>query len=568
MRWHKDKRCETEGILRHPADAEDARNVRLTLSSDGFNPFGNMSLSYSMWSVMLIPYNLPPWKCMKESSIFLSLLIPGPRSPGTEIDVYLQPLIDELNELWVNGIRTYDSFNGSFFQLHAALLWTINDFPAYGDLSGWRTKRYKACPVCNDDSSSMRLKSKICFMGHRRYLPQTHTWRRSKQHDGKQEFRLAPKMLTGQDIINQLNSSSFPTLSKHPTIVSDNKRKRLANKHNWSKRSIFFDLPYWKNLMLHHKLDVMHIEKNICDNLVGIILNIDGKTKDTIKAREDLVNLKIRKELHIQEIGGRRVKPHASFTLTTSEKVSFCTFLKSVKFPDGFASNISQCVNANEGRITGLKSHDCHVLLQRLLPIGIRPYIPKDIATTISELSNFFHDLCAKTLRISELERMQTDIVFILCKLEKIFPPAFFDVMVHLAVHLSWEATIIGPVGYSWMYPIERSLRYLKQYVRNKARPKGSIAEAYIINESLTFCSMYLHGIETRFNRIERNYDNVEDVENNNELSVFSGRVRLLGGSQFKRLTSDGLKKAHWYILNNCDEVAPYLEYVSILVQH
>ncbi|XP_008460612.1 uncharacterized protein LOC103499390 [Cucumis melo] len=161
MRWHKDKRCETEGILRHPADAEgwkhfdeqypcfasDARNVRLALSSDGFNPFGNMSTSYNMWPVILIPYNLPPWKCMKAPFTFLSLLIPGPRSLDKEIDIYLQPLIDELNELWVDGIQTYDSFNASFFQLRAALLWTINDFPGYGDLSGWRTKGYKACPV-------------------------------------------------------------------------------------------------------------------------------------------------------------------------------------------------------------------------------------------------------------------------------------------------------------------------------------------------------------------------------------------------------------------------------------
>ncbi|KAL0536331.1 hypothetical protein IC582_025275 [Cucumis melo] len=98
-----------------------------------------------MWPIILIPYNLPPWKCMKAPFTFLSLLIPSPRSPGKEIDIYLQPLIDELNELWVDGIQTYDSFNASFFQLRAALLWTINDFPAYDDLSGWRKKGYKAC---------------------------------------------------------------------------------------------------------------------------------------------------------------------------------------------------------------------------------------------------------------------------------------------------------------------------------------------------------------------------------------------------------------------------------------
>ena len=102
-----------EDVLRHPADVEgwkhfdcefsdfalDSRNVRLRLALDGFNPFGNMSTSYNMWPVMIIPYNLRPWKCMKESNFFMSLLIPGPRSSSKKIDVYLQPLIEELKQL-------------------------------------------------------------------------------------------------------------------------------------------------------------------------------------------------------------------------------------------------------------------------------------------------------------------------------------------------------------------------------------------------------------------------------------------------------------------------------------
>ena len=109
MRWHKEKRV-NDGVLRHPADAEawkefdkmhnsfsqDPRNVRLGLASDGFNPFSNMNTSHSTWPVLLVPYNLPPWKCMKSPFFIMSLLIPGPKSPGNEIDVYLQPLIDEL----------------------------------------------------------------------------------------------------------------------------------------------------------------------------------------------------------------------------------------------------------------------------------------------------------------------------------------------------------------------------------------------------------------------------------------------------------------------------------------
>ncbi|KAF5441885.1 hypothetical protein F2P56_037164 [Juglans regia] len=151
MRWHKEQRVPDETSMRHPADsqswktfdeahcwfARDARNVRLGLASDGFNPFNNLAKPYSIWLVILVPYNFPPWLCRKDQVFMTSLIIPGPKSPGNDIDVYLQPLIDELLELWEHGVPTYDASTKEMFMLHAALLWTINDFPAYGNLSGW-----------------------------------------------------------------------------------------------------------------------------------------------------------------------------------------------------------------------------------------------------------------------------------------------------------------------------------------------------------------------------------------------------------------------------------------------
>ena len=66
----------------------------------------------------------------------LSLLIPDPTSLGNDIDVYLQPLVEELKELWDVGVEAFDVSSKKSFQMHVALLWTINDFPAYGDISG------------------------------------------------------------------------------------------------------------------------------------------------------------------------------------------------------------------------------------------------------------------------------------------------------------------------------------------------------------------------------------------------------------------------------------------------
>ena len=130
--------------------------------------------------------------------------------------------------------------------------------------------------------------------------------------------------------------------------------------------------------------------------------------------------------------------------------------MKLVKYSDGCAANISRSVNAKNGGLSGLKSHDYHVLLQRILPIRLRWFAHKDISIVLFELGSFFQDLFSRTLKRSELEKQEEHIVLILCKLERFFPLAFFDVMVHLAIHLPREAILGGPVQYRWMYPIKR----------------------------------------------------------------------------------------------------------------
>ncbi|CAL5419916.1 unnamed protein product [Camellia sinensis] len=375
MKWHKDKRVEEENVLRHPADSEawkdfdkkhesfakDPRNVRLGLASDGFNPFGNMSNSYSIWPVFLVPYNLPPWKCMKDPFFMMPLLIPGRRAPGFDFDVFLRSLIDELKELWEVGVETYDASNGQSFQLRAALLWTINDFPTYGNLSGWSTKGKLACPSCNEDASHQYLHhwKKTCYTGHRRFLPHNHVLRKSKAFNGEPEHRLEPKLLSGEEVLGQLEHLDSTVFGK--IDERGKKRKRSPQYLNWTRRSIFFELPYWKTLKVRHNLDVMHIEKNVCDSVMGTLMNVDGKTKDSYKARLDLVAMGIRPELHPRQVDGKTYLPTPCFMLSPTEKRSFCEFLSTIKLPDGYASNISHCVSTSDCRITGLKSHDCHV---------------------------------------------------------------------------------------------------------------------------------------------------------------------------------------------------------------
>ena len=103
----------------------------------------------------------------------------------------------------------------------------------------------------------------------------------------------------------------------------------------------------------------------------------------------------------------------------------------------------------------------------------------------------FFRDLCSRSLKQSTVRSLKENIVIILCNLEKIFPPAFFDVMEHLAVHLPYEAELGGPVQYRWMYPFERFFKKLKSKAKNRRYPAGSIIQSYINDEISYFSEHY-----------------------------------------------------------------------------
>jgi hypothetical protein len=112
-----------------------------------------------------------------------------------------------------------------------------------------------------------------------------------------------------------------------------------------------WDLEYWKNLKVRHNLDVMHIEKNICESLVVTILDIHGKTKDIVNARLVLSDLGIKEKLQFRDEGDTSEMPKARYILSKEQKVAFLIFLQEVKFPDGYALNISRCVNADGSKV-------------------------------------------------------------------------------------------------------------------------------------------------------------------------------------------------------------------------
>ncbi|GJZ50897.1 zinc finger, PHD-type containing protein [Tanacetum coccineum] len=522
MTWHATGKCTEPGKMQHPVDgrawkdfdtkypdfAAEPRNVRLGLAADGFNPFGNLSQSYSMWPVILTTYNMPPWLCMKESSFMLTLLIPGPKSPGKDIDVYLRTLIDDLKDLWDRkGVKTIDVATGLKFNMRAMVLWTINDFPARSSLSGWSGQGYRACPTCNEDTPSVRVLGKTAYVGHRRFLKKPHKWRRSLEFNGETENGDPPREFNRDAIMTQLARLPTRVKGKHPRFGGVKIKRNVLVELNWTKRSIFYELEYWSFLTLKHNLDVMHIENNVLESILNTLL-MNDKSKDTAKARQDLKSLGIRSGLWLgQNKNGKCSKPQAAYSFKPEDRKKFCQFIKGVKLPDGFGSNFKHKVTDNDTNITGLKSHDCHIMMQRLLPYGLQQYLPPDVAKPLIELCLFFKQICSQTLMVDDMLKAQSKVIDILCNLELIYPPAFFDIMIHLVIHLPLEAIFGGPIRPRWMYPFERYMKKLKNYVRNKAKLEGSIAEGYVAEEALTFSSHYFRDVTTKFNRPDRNVD-------------------------------------------------------------
>ena len=132
----------------------------------------------------------------------------------------------------------------------------------------------------------------------------------------------------------------------------------------------------------------MHIEKNIFDNIMNTILNVKGKTKDNLKSRLDLPDICARKSLHID---GRGKLPMPIYRLDAASKQEFFEWIiHSVKFPDGYASNLRNCVDRREGKFSGLKSHDCHVMMQRLFPFCFAGLLPQNVHEAIAGKFSLF----------------------------------------------------------------------------------------------------------------------------------------------------------------------------------
>ncbi|GJY74320.1 retrovirus-related pol polyprotein from transposon TNT 1-94 [Tanacetum coccineum] len=446
----------------------------------------------------------------------LLVLISG--YPRNDIDVFLEPLVDDLHTLFETGVDTYDVSTKDNFNLRVVVLWTINDYPALGTLCGCSYSGFKGCVVCGKDATCVRLSasSKQSYVGHRRYLPYNHPFiKQKKAFNGQQEFLPALIPMTGEQIYNEV--------------------QHIENKH-------------WRHNSVPHCIDFMHVEKNVAKSLVETLLHVPRKTKDGVNARLDLAELGVKPELFAIQEEDKTTLPPAGYTLTNAEKDTFCETLHNIRVPQGYCSNFTSLVNLKDRKLMGLKSHDYHMLMQEFLPIAIRSIMHLPTRYAIIRFCFFFKSICSKEIILQELDKMQAELVVTLCLLEKFFPPSFFDIMIHLTVHLTREVKLCGPICFQWMYPFKRCMKVIKGHVRNRNKPEGCIAEETIAEETIEFFSEYHKSMET----IGIPPDKHETYENEEGKPLSAGKSSEVSAELFQ--------KAHLYVIQNTDEIVPYIE--------
>jgi hypothetical protein len=169
--------------------------------------------------------------------------------------------------------------------------------------------------------------------------------------------------------------------------------------------------------------------------------------------------------------------PDALFILSKDEKKEFLDTLKTLKPPKGYVSNLHKRISGR--KLSCLKSHDYHVLIQQILPVCLRNVGDPKVVGVIMRVNRIFQRFTAKVVDPDSREELLADVATAFVTLEKEMPPSFLDIITHLPQHLAEELFICGPVHSCWMYSFKRYMKALKSHMRNLACLEGSIAQGY-----------------------------------------------------------------------------------------
>jgi hypothetical protein len=179
--------------------------------------------------------------CHKQKYLLLTTLISGPKQAGVDIDVFLEPLMEDMQKLWKHRVNVWDEYKKEHFNLKAIIFCTINDNPARLALTR-PVKRKIGCVICVDQMESIYLlcSSKLVYKRHHRFLPpkhRYHQWRSS--FDGMIENGEAPKHRDGKFVFEMVKNINV-VFGKPVKGIKRKKSEKSPKDSPFKKQSIFF----------------------------------------------------------------------------------------------------------------------------------------------------------------------------------------------------------------------------------------------------------------------------------------------------------------------------------------
>lgn len=287
----------------------------------------------------------------------------------------------------------------------------------------------------------------------------------------------------------------------------------------------------------------MHCEKNIYENIIKTLFG-----KDIPSVCINMLNKEIRPNQWLEGLHGDNTRfwvPDAPYVLSLDERRVVLENIKAVTVPFGYVSNISSRISDEELR--GLKSHDHNVLLPQILPASLQHVSHPKVVGAVIRVSWVFQRLCSKVIYPAHRFEFMEDVADTTSILEKEIQPTFFDSITQLMVHLVQELHILGPIHTRWIYPYERYKKGLKGLVKNLAKPKGTIAKAYEVEEALGFVTEYMAAYTPISRRV---WDSAEDQTMLDEIVEGKGKPRALS----ERLRA----QMHAFVPDNAERLEPY----------
>ena len=207
------------------------------------------------------------------------------------------------------------------------------------------------------------------------------------------------------------------------------------------------------------------------------------------------------------------LKPVALYVLNDDEFKVFANTIENLKILSKHSSNLGKHICSK--KFGNLKSHNYHVFMQQLLPLGLWGLLQPGPQMAIMRMSKVYKRICTKVYNLAKFKSLQEDVAKSMVLLEMEFPLSFFDTITHLPYHLVQELDLCGPVSTRWMYPVEKYIKTLKGYVKNMVRPETSMAEGYLKDEYLEFVTEYLQRFDYVYRQVwdaEEEYGDVEEV--------------------------------------------------------